>query len=213
MEPSRTSTSRPDTVIVHGEGVSVDRSWSDVPRAEAHHRFGGIDVPAAVAGALAALGALVVLGTLAASGMAVGYQQGLRDRDDLTVSGLAAGLVVLLLSGLVGGWVAGRSSRYDGVRNGLLAGILLIAATAGVSALARSSDTVRSTDTGIQVPGWVSDGATDTRALVTGLIAAAVLLLASALGGLLGRRWHRRVDDLLVSTRPGGITPYPDGER
>ena len=210
MEP-RTPTSDAPAVVVHGEGVTAQRAWADVPAAEVRSRYGGTDLLASLGGALAGVGTLVALGTLAATGLTLGFQQGLRDRDALSLGGLLAGLVVLALSGLVAGWVAGRASRYDGVRNGLVTGVLLLLLTAGLSAAAASQgDDVASA---LHVPSWVSDGATSTRALVTGLVAAAVTLVAAALGGLVGRRWHRRADDLLLHTRAGGLPPYPSDVR
>ena len=193
--------STPD-VVVHGDRVRVDRLDSDLSRVEARHRFGGFDVPAALGGTLAGLGTLVLSAGLLSGLGAYGYQQGVRDDDTLSLAGLAAGLLALLLSGLAAGWVAGRMARYDGMRNGLLAAGLLVALTAALGAVAR--------DRFADLPTWISSNATTGRALLTALIGLAVLLGAAALGGRLGAGWHRKVDNAVVGTRAGGLTPYPN---
>jgi hypothetical protein len=204
MPSARTS---PDAVVVHGDRVRVDRIERDLPHAEARHRFGGLDLPAALGGTLAGLGTLVLLAGLLAGLGTVGYQQGLR--ESLSVSGLVAGLVSLLVCGLVLGWVAGRSARYDGLRNGLLAGVLLVLLTLGLAALSAKAGDAYDIAGNAHLPTWVTDDATSGRAIASGLAGLALLLLGSALGGRLGARWHRKVDTTVVNTREGGIAPYP----
>ena len=201
-------------LTVHGDGVRAERVHADLPRAEARHRFGGLDVPAFLAGAVAGLGTLAVLAAVAAALGTVGYQQGVGS-DELSTAGLATGLVVLFLALLAGGWVAGRSARYDGARNGLLAAGLFVVLTAGIGALGSRVDGAQETAgeaaSSVDLPTWLPD-ATTSAAVATGLLALLVVLAAGALGGSLGARWHRRVDDLLVRTVPGGIAPYPTPE-
>ncbi len=55
----------------------------------------------------------------------------------------------------------------------------------------------------------MTSGGTTAKAILTGLVALLVMLAAGALGGRLGSRWHRRADDVLMRTRPGGLAPYP----
>lgn len=110
----------------------------DVGVEDTRARFGGVDIPATIAGALAALGTAALLAGIAAGAGSVGYQLGLDgDTDDVTTAGLIAGLATLALAFLIGGWVAGRVARYDGGRNGLLSVlwfVLLAAATAALGA-------------------------------------------------------------------------------
>jgi hypothetical protein len=111
-------------VVVHGSDVSVQRAHSEIPLAEARSRFGGVDVPAVLGGALAGLGTAVLVGGLAT---AIGLQYSAVDVDTeaLAARGLLTSVLLLALSGLAAGWVAGRAARYDGARNGLLAGLLM----------------------------------------------------------------------------------------
>lgn len=185
-----------ETVVVHGHDISVDRAHSELPLAEARSRFGGVDLPAVVGGALAGLGAAALLGGLAG---AVGLRAGQVDAADLAYAGLAAALVLVALAGLAAGWVAGRAARYDGGRNGLLAGVVMSL----LLALLGAAGAYSAAEGGLPV---TLDGDRLTTAAV---IAAAAALLVSALAGLLGgrlgARWHRDVDDVLVGTRPGAV--------
>lgn len=192
-------------VVVHGSDVSVQRAHSEIPLAEARSRFGGVDVPAVLGGALAGLGTAALLGGLAT---ALGLEAGSVDvdTDALAVGGLITTVVLVGLSALVGGWVAGRAARYDGARNGLLAGLLM----ALLLALLGAAGAYSAADGGLPVS---LDGDTLTTAALiaagTGLLVAA---LAGLLGGKLGARWHRDVDDVLVGTRPGGVGALRDGD-
>jgi hypothetical protein len=194
-----------DAVVVHGDRVRVDRINADLPHSEARHRFGGLDVPAALGGMLAGLGTLALLGGVLAGLGTFGYQQGLR--EELSLAGLVAGLVSLLVCGLVTGWVAGRAARYDGMRNGILAGLLLLLLTLGLAALSAQAGDEYDV---AHLPTWVTDGATTGRAVASGLAGLALLLLGCALGGRLGAGWHRKVDSTVVNTRDGGMTAYPN---
>lgn len=178
--------------------------------AEAHRRFGGLDIPATLAGMVAALGTLVVLSGLAAGVGTIGYQSGLDDTDDLSLGGFIAGMVVLFLAFLVGGWVAGRMARYDGGRNGLVAALWFVLLVAGLAALgAWAGDRYDEEFTDLDLPRWFEDNARTTTAVITGLVAVVVALLAGFLGGTRGGRYHRKADEVIVST-PGGVErPVP----
>ena len=195
--------SRP--VQVTGDGVRTRRIDGDVGVTEAHRRFGGIDVPATLAGMVAALGTAVLVAGLLAGVGTVGYQKGLAGGDDLSLGGLVAGMATLLVAFLVGGWVAGRIARYDGGRNGLLTAVwflVLAAVTSGLGAwLGEKYDVLPS----VRLPQWFSADARTGAALASGLVALLVTLLAGWLGGRWGERYHRRADALIVNTRDGGI--------
>jgi hypothetical protein len=80
-------------------------------------RFGGLDVPATIAGALTALAtAVIVGGILGAAVSGFGYQQGVEVagiEQELSLAGLLAAIAVLFGAFLVGGWVAGRMARFE----------------------------------------------------------------------------------------------------
>jgi hypothetical protein len=160
----------------------------------AHDRFGGLDLPASLAGALAALGALALLGALTTSWVNV-MDTDISENDALSLGGAITALVIVAVSALFGGWVAGRCSRYEGLGNGVITGLLLILFTGGLGILAASqADDV----TTYNLPSWVTDQATSNQTIFMGLAGIAVILLAAAIGGLWGGFWHRRVDNLLV---------------
>ena len=184
-----------ETVVVRGSDVSVTRAHSEVPLGEARSRYGGVDVPAVLGGALAGLGTAAVLGSLAS---AIGLSVGQGDAEVLAYAGLATALVLLALSALLGGWVAGRCARFDGARNGLLAGLLL----ALLLALMGAAGAYTAADGGLPVS---LDGDLTTPALLAAVLGLVVAALAGLLGGRLGVRWHRDVDDVLVGTRAGAV--------
>ncbi|MEJ7844170.1 MAG: TIGR04086 family membrane protein [Acidimicrobiales bacterium] len=172
--------------------------------AEAHRRFGGLDVPATLAGMVAALGTLVVLSGIAAGAGTIGYQSGLDDTDDLSLGGFIAGMVVLFLAFLVGGWVAGRMARYDGGRNGLVSALWFVLLVAGLAALgAWAGDRYEDEFTDLDLPRWFEDNARTTTAVITGLVAVVVALLAGFLGGMRGGRYHRKADEVIAGA--GGV--------
>ena len=169
------------------------------------------DVLATIAGALAALGTFLLLSSLVSAVVGtIGYQTGV-DGSDLSIGGLIAGLVVLFLACLVGGWVAGRVAGHHGARHGLVSPLWLLA-LAGLLALlaALFGDDLDVTDQ-VGLPNWFSQDALTTAAIVTGLLALALMLLGGWLGGKLAERHraHRSVSVVetrrAVSERPGGI--------
>ena len=198
--PGPRPRSASETVVVHGSDVHVERAHAELPLAEARSRFGGVDVPALLGGALAGLGAAALLGAVAT---AVGLEVAQADAETLAVGALVTGLVVLALSALVAGWLAGRAARFDGARNGLLAGVALVVLLVALG-VAHASTTDGST-----VPGSFDADRWTTAALVAAVLGLLVTLGAAALGGRLGARWHRGVDDVVVGTRPGAVAVPP----
>ena len=186
--------------------VAVEREdvvgRGDVGIRAARERFGGVDIPATLVGMLTALALLVLLsGLIGAAIGAIGYQTGLdrEDIEDISVASLIGGLVALTIAYLVGGWAAGRIARYDGARNGLATGIWTIVLAAILSGLAAwlgdEYDVLRN----VELPQWFSRDALTASALVSGLVAIAVMLLAGAIGGAWGERYHRRADAAITA--------------
>lgn len=203
---------RSDLVEVRGEGIRVDPvadetvATRDVGVAEARRRFGGIDIPSTLAGTIAALGTAALLASLLAGAGRIGYQRGIEDAaEELPLGGLVAGLITLGLAFLLGGWVAGRMARYDGGRNGVLTAVWFVLLAAIVSALGAWVDAEYNVFPDLHLPQWFSSDATTNEALATGLLAFAVMLLTSWLGGRIGESYHRRADALIAATRPGGV--------
>ena len=194
-----------------GEGAHSTRGTGRDAVDAQRSRYGGIKWGAAFFGWLSANGlAVLLVALLSAAGVAIGLTQGVPGADEATEQadtiGIVGGIVllaILFLAYLAGGYVAGRMARFDGARNGLLSGVLFVLVTAGLGAAAAADDRVR--DLGL--PSWT--GLDSARAVVTALVALALALGAATLGGMLGSRWHRRADSVLLGTRPGGVLPYP----
>ncbi|MDQ3895803.1 MAG: hypothetical protein M3326_00905 [Actinomycetota bacterium] len=188
------------------EGVRVTDVTGDVGLDAARSRFGGIDVPATLAGALAALGTSVLLAGILAAAGTFGYQLGLADATEkLTAGGLIGGLATLLIAFLVGGWVAGRVARYDGGPNGLLTAVWFVLLAAGTAALGAWAGDKYDVFRNVHLPQWFDGDALTGAALASGLLALAVMLGAGWAGGRLGERYHRRADSVVAHTRPGAV--------
>ena len=203
---SRHETTRlPETDTV-APGVRVSDASGDVGVAEARHRFGGVDIPATLAGMLAALGTAVLLGGVLSGAGAFGYQLGLKDAaTKLSVGGLIGGLVTLFLAFLIGGWVAGRVARYNGGLNGLLTALWFVLLAAAMAALGAWAGDKYNVFSNVNLPQWFSRNARGATAILSGLVALAVMLGAGWLGGWLGERYHCRADSVVARTRPGAV--------
>ena len=113
------------------------------------------------------------------------------------MGGLAAGLGVLLVSFLIGGWVAGRMARYDGVRNGILTAVLFMILSGGLAALGAWAGDKYDFSARVNLPSWYTD--IDRGSAVAGaLLGLIVMLVAGALGGAWGERYHRRADSVIA---------------
>ena len=108
----------------------------------------------------------------------------------------AVALLVVWLAYFSGGYVAGRMSRFDGGRQGLavwVVGLLLTGAAAGLAlVLGPQVDVPDRLDLPAAGLYGVPTGLT---ALVAAVVALLVGLLAAVVGGKVGCRYHRKVDD------------------
>ncbi|MBA3523651.1 MAG: hypothetical protein H0T85_03680 [Geodermatophilaceae bacterium] len=172
-----------------------------------HERFGGINWGAGFFGWLSANGfAVLLLALLSAAGVAIGLTQDLpagnqavnQATEQAGTIGVAGGVAVLLLlfiAYLAGGYVAGRMSRFDGAKQGLavwLIGLIVVVLIAIAAAVLGSQYDVLGQ---LNLPRIPIDSGTLTTGGLIALVAAALVTLAGAvLGGLLGNRYHRKVD-------------------
>ena len=169
------------------------------------------DVPATIGGALAALGTLLVLTSLlSALGGTIGFETGVDD-SDLAIGSVIGALVALFLSCLVGGWVAGRIARHHEDRHGLVSPLWLIVLAAVLAGLAALLGDKFNVTEKVGLPNWFSRDTLETGAIITGLLALALMLAGGWLGGKLAarHRQHSSVDVVetkrAVRERPGGI--------
>jgi hypothetical protein len=166
-------------------------------------RYGGISWGSAFFGWLSANGVAVLLvAILSAAGVAFGLTQGLdtagqagSNAGAIGIGGGIALLVLLFLAYLAGGYVAGRMARFDGARQGVAVWVIglvvvLVLALAGLVFGAQYNVLSR-----LNLPRIPIDEGTATTAGIIALVAVLlVTLLAAVLGGLLGARYHRKVD-------------------
>lgn len=172
------------------EGRAVtDRAVTDRAR-------GGLSLWSILSGVLVAFGAFVVLSAivgaiLIATGVA---ERGIQP-DDATAAGIGAGIgliVAQLLAYLWGGYAAGRMARGSGALNGLLVPIValvVVAILGGILAAAADADAADVQ----RLPLPLGD-LTDIAAGV-GIALLVVMLLGGVLGGMLGARWHTKLED------------------
>ncbi len=196
---------RTDSVRVAHVEDRVATVLEDPGLIEARRRFGGLDGPASLAGALTALGTAVLVGGVLSGVGRVGYQLGLEGERDLAVAGVLAGMATLLIAFLFGGWVAGRIARYDGGRNGAFTALWFAALAAGFGVLGVVAGAEFDVYANVQLPRWFSSGPRSTEALLTGVAGVGVAAVAGWVGGRVGERWHRAADALIAHTRPGAM--------
>lgn len=165
-------------------------------------RFGGLDTGATLAGAFAALGITVLLGGIFAGAGRVVYVNGLRDAPTAAAGSVIAGLAVIVVAFLVGGWVAGRMARYDGGRNGMVTAVWFILFAAATSALGALLGESYNVFAGQHLPQWFTASARTPEAVVSAAIALLLMIGAGYVGGLVGDRYHRRIDRMVA-----GLTP------
>lgn len=210
---SRGSDTADGPVVARGEGIRTGPS--DAGREEARAKFGGMDIPATLSGTFAALGLTLFLAGLLSALGAYGTSEGMLNGSatELSVAGAVTAGVVLFLAFLFGGWVAGRMARYDGARNGFMTAVWFILATVVVSGVGALVGNQFNLFGEVTFSGTL-DGETTAVALGVGFVALALTLLAGALGGKLGDRYHKRADRLIASTRTGAVARegavYPD---
>jgi TRAP-type C4-dicarboxylate transport system permease small subunit len=182
------------------EPETTDRRVYDESRAR--DKFGGANLGAACFGWLVAVGVTAVLtGVLAVIATALDYSGNVTQTDVQRAAGsvtLVIALVllaVLLVAYYAGGYVAGRMSRFDGARQGVavwFVGLLVTVAAAVLGWVAGDQYNLLDRVDVPRVP-IPTDNVT-LGGIVTGVLVLVGTLLAAVLGGVVGRRYHDRVD-------------------
>lgn len=170
-------------------------------------RYGGGDIPATLAGLLAAIGSLVLLAGLAAAGAGTfAVQFDTIDVDgsllEFSALGATAAIVALFVAFFIGGWVAGRMARFDGAKNGVIVALWMLALIVVFGALGTWVGAEYNVFAQLDLPDWVSQWDNDEVALGASLAAAVAALSMFAggyLGGFVGEAYNRRVDAALVN--------------
>jgi hypothetical protein len=164
---------------------------------------GGLKVGSAFLGWLTATGAAILLtGLVSAAGAAVGVAvlddvgEAVEDAETIGAVGAVLVLLVLFIAYLAGGYVAGRMARFRGALQGLgvwlwALVIALVVAVAGYL-LGDEYDVLAQFDAFPRIP--LNEGELTTAGWVAIALAALASLAGAVLGGILGTRYHRRVD-------------------
>jgi hypothetical protein len=190
------ATAEDGTAATRTERRPPAKTMRDV-RARQREEYGGINWGAAFFGWLVAVGVAVLTGLLAAAGAAIGLTEPVSGTPDETLSltGAIVLLAVLALAYYCGGYVAGRMSRFDGARQGIGAWVVGLLITIGAAILAVIAGSEYNVVESANLPRLpvgdetlTTGGAIATAAIVLGT------LLFSALGGIAGARYHRKVD-------------------
>lgn len=169
--------------------------------ARQHEEFGGMRLGAAFFGFLAAAGMAVILTALVvAAGAAVGVGADAEvDSQDVSTIGTWGAVVIgvlVLVAYYCGGYVAGRMARFDGAKQGLAVWLwaLVVAVVVAVLTLVagREYNLFAQVNLFPRIP--VEEGDLTTAGVVAALAAAALALVGAVVGGLVGVRFHRKVD-------------------
>jgi MFS family permease len=201
------ATATPTTTPTTMEQVEPEESAPLTRGQLARRRFGGTNWGACFFGWLVAIALTILLtsiigAVLAAVGSTAHVTQDDAQRQAGTL-GLATAItlfVVLVLGYYAGGYVAGRMSRFDGSRQGLGVWLIGLAVTVLALALGAAFGHQYNLLDRVDLPRIpVSTEQLGWGALVT---AAAVLIgtaLAAMVGGAVGRRYHARVDNVVLA--------------
>ncbi|MBV9278866.1 MAG: hypothetical protein JOZ41_02180 [Chloroflexi bacterium] len=172
-------------------------------------RYGGFSWGADFIGfAVAAFFTVVFFGIVGAIVGTVGYQLHAQvpkvgaavspQTQQLGIGGLIGGLVALFLAYLIGGYAAGRMARFDGAKNGVAVVIwtVIVAIVLGIvgAALGNKFNVASQLHLNIDKATLTAAGA------ISIAVALIVMLVAAALGGAMGARYHRAID------RDAGLT-------
>ena len=170
-------------------------------------RFGGVKIGSAFFGWLIAVGvAAIITGLLAVTGVALGFDVVQTpaalasdvplDGDTVIWIGVSALLAMLLAAFYCGGYVAGRMARFSGIVQGLAVwGWALVSAiaVATLSVVLGIHNTILGyVDAFPRLP--VPDGMLTIAIVVAAIVVAVVSMGGAILGGVVGVRYHRRVD-------------------
>ena len=173
-----------------------DRDVSERPIAAR----GGVSLGTILTGALVAIGAFFLLSSIVG---AVLSNTGVTPEElssgeavDAGVAGGIALLVALFLSFLWGGYTAGRFGRGSGFLNGLLVpiGVIILGAVIGAITWALgASDTfsLPSPTEQLQIEGEYTSV---EYGLGLAAITLGVIFVSSILGGMMGARWHTKLE-------------------
>ena len=169
--------------------------------ARQHEEFGGVSWSSAFFGWLVSVGiAAILVGLLSAAGAAFGFSD-VSDAEaeaNAETIGIVGALLLLVVFGVAyyfGGYVSGRLSRFDGARQGLAVWGIGLAATLLLAAAALVFGEEYNIYERLNLPRIPIDEGDLTLGAVIALVCVLLgTVVAAALGGKAGERFHRKVD-------------------
>jgi hypothetical protein len=180
--------------------------------AAARERFGGLDVPASLAGMLVAIASLLLLAGLASAAIgAIAFQTGVEgNEEELSLGALITAGAVIFLAFLFGGWAAGRMARYNGALNGFMVAVWFLVLSVALAVLGAVAGDAYNLFGDLRVaeaslPDWFSSDEVSTGAIISSIAFALLMVLGAILGGIWGTRMHRAADRTIADNRSGGI--------
>lgn len=178
---------------------------------------GGISGGAIFTGVVVAFGAMFLLSAIVGGVLtAIGVTADEVTTSDAVQAGLGAGIVLVIaqfLAYLWGGYTAGRMARGAGLVNGILVPLIAILVAVAVGAVVASlgaSANLNLPFSTNRLP-LENDFLVDW-SLAISLAALAAMFLGGALGGLLGARWHSKLERRTLDEAPAE-TVEPVGTR
>ncbi|AWB89879.1 hypothetical protein [Homoserinimonas hongtaonis] len=166
--------------------------------------FGGVKIGSAFFGWLTAVGTGVILvgfaaGILSMLGASLGLDgAGGFTAGDAGVSATATAMLVIALTAsyFCGGYVAGRMARFAGAQQGAMVFVWSIAVSIAVGAAASLTGDGFDVAASIEAfPGVILASGGLSLASILAVVAVLTVMLGGAmLGGIVGMRFHRRVD-------------------
>lgn len=151
---------------------------------------------------------VLLLAVVAGVGALAGVQNtsGGQQMQAAGIGGAIVLLVVLLIAYFSGGYVAGRMARFSGLKQGLavwLWALIIAIVVGGIGAIAGSQAGIASQLSSIpQLP--FSSSQMTVAGIASAVAVLVITLVGALLGGIVGMRFHRRVDR-------AGIAPAPRG--
>jgi amino acid transporter len=169
--------------------------------ARQHEEFGGVSWGSAFFGWLVSVGiAAILVGLLSAAGAAFGFSD-VSDAEaeaNAETIGIVGALLLLVVFGVAyyfGGYVSGRLSRFDGARQGLAVWGIGLAATVLLAAAALVFGEEYNIYERLNLPRIPIDEGDLTLGAVIALVCVLLgTVVAAAIGGKAGERFHRKVD-------------------
>jgi hypothetical protein len=167
--------------------------------------YGGVKIGAAFFGWLTAMGMAVLLTALVAgTGTALSLGAGITDPNDvdpeaatpITIVGIILVLLIVLIAYYCGGYVAGRMARFSGAKQGIAVWLwaLLIAIVVAVigGVLGAQFNVLSQLNAFPRIP--VNEGDLGVAGVLSAVVFALASLGGAILGGVIGVRYHRKVD-------------------